>query len=209
MLSRSTQDPAVTRFTTAAVAGCSGRPLRAFLLKPITGRTHQLRVALKSLGAPVLGDEVRGRVRGGVWGRAPSAMHAPAHVHTRPGGAWRTPLPSPALPAPPAAAPAALCGGRGGLERGPRLPALRSYALHPGRPAGAGGVPAGARRGLLLRSVPAAICRLAATQLGGGGGALVCRQQAAAVRACDRHIGPLACPAAPSQRRQCCKCVCH
>lgn len=32
--------------------------LRAFLLKPETGRTHQLRVAMKSLGAPVLGDEV-------------------------------------------------------------------------------------------------------------------------------------------------------
>ena len=42
-----------------AVAGCGGRPLRAFLLKPVTGRTHQLRVAMKSLGAPVLGDEVR------------------------------------------------------------------------------------------------------------------------------------------------------
>lgn len=31
--------------------------LRAFLLKPETGKTHQLRVAMKSLGAPVLGDE--------------------------------------------------------------------------------------------------------------------------------------------------------
>lgn len=66
MLSRSTQDPAITRFTSAAVAGCDGRPLRAFLLKPVTGRTHQLRVAMKSLGAPVLGDEVR---KGGVGGQ--------------------------------------------------------------------------------------------------------------------------------------------
>lgn len=65
MLSRSTTNPAVTRFTSAAVAGCDGRPLRAFLLKPVTGRTHQLRVAMKSLGAPVLGDEVRAAVRGG------------------------------------------------------------------------------------------------------------------------------------------------
>ena len=31
-------------------------PLRFVVLKPTTGRTHQLRVALKSLGAPVLGD---------------------------------------------------------------------------------------------------------------------------------------------------------
>lgn len=29
---------------------------RLFLLKPRTGKTHQLRVALKSLGAPILGD---------------------------------------------------------------------------------------------------------------------------------------------------------
>ena len=29
---------------------------RAYLLKPFTGRTHQIRVAMKSLGAPVLGD---------------------------------------------------------------------------------------------------------------------------------------------------------
>ena len=55
LLARTADRPAVTRFTSAAVPG--GRPgLRAFLLRPETGRTHQLRVALKSLGAPVLGD---------------------------------------------------------------------------------------------------------------------------------------------------------
>ncbi|AZN37366.1 TIGR01621 family pseudouridine synthase [Iodobacter ciconiae] len=30
---------------------------RLFVLKPLSGRTHQLRVALKSLGSPILGDE--------------------------------------------------------------------------------------------------------------------------------------------------------
>jgi tRNA pseudouridine32 synthase/23S rRNA pseudouridine746 synthase len=30
---------------------------RFFVLKPHSGRTHQLRVALKSLGSPILGDE--------------------------------------------------------------------------------------------------------------------------------------------------------
>lgn len=30
--------------------------VRLFLLKPRTGKTHQLRVALKSIGAPILGD---------------------------------------------------------------------------------------------------------------------------------------------------------
>lgn len=44
--------PAITRFTSAG----TGEGRRLFLLKPITGRTHQLRVALKSVGAPILGD---------------------------------------------------------------------------------------------------------------------------------------------------------
>lgn len=33
-----------------------GNGLRLFVLKPLSGRTHQLRVALKSLGSPILGD---------------------------------------------------------------------------------------------------------------------------------------------------------
>jgi tRNA pseudouridine32 synthase/23S rRNA pseudouridine746 synthase len=32
--------------------------LRLFLIKPLTGKTHQIRVALKSLGSPILGDEL-------------------------------------------------------------------------------------------------------------------------------------------------------
>jgi len=32
--------------------------LRLFLLKPTTGKTHQIRVALKSEGAPILGDKM-------------------------------------------------------------------------------------------------------------------------------------------------------
>ncbi|GAB4819452.1 hypothetical protein N2152v2_006498 [Parachlorella kessleri] len=55
MLARTCHNPAVTRFVSAAVPG--RRPgLRGFVLRPETGQTHQLRVALKSLGAPVLGD---------------------------------------------------------------------------------------------------------------------------------------------------------
>ena len=30
--------------------------LRLFLVKPLTGKTHQIRVALKSVGSPILGD---------------------------------------------------------------------------------------------------------------------------------------------------------
>lgn len=46
------ENPAVTQFYSTSLAP----GLRLFLLRPRTGRTHQLRVALKSLGAPILGD---------------------------------------------------------------------------------------------------------------------------------------------------------
>ncbi len=48
--------PAVTRFSTESVAP----GLRLFVLRPQTGRTHQLRVAMKSLSAPILGDALYG-----------------------------------------------------------------------------------------------------------------------------------------------------
>ncbi|MDQ6586783.1 MAG: hypothetical protein Q5539_07740, partial [Haemophilus parainfluenzae] len=35
--------------------------LRLFILKPQTGKTHQLRVAMKSLGSPILGDALYGK----------------------------------------------------------------------------------------------------------------------------------------------------
>ena len=63
MLTRETHAPAVTRFLSRPLPeedGADGsgarRDLRGFLLLPRTGKTHQLRVALKSLGSPVLGD---------------------------------------------------------------------------------------------------------------------------------------------------------
>lgn len=51
-LLRTLENPAHTAFTSR-----SARPgLRLFVLQPRTGKTHQLRVAMKSIGAPVLGD---------------------------------------------------------------------------------------------------------------------------------------------------------
>ncbi|MCB6185182.1 TIGR01621 family pseudouridine synthase [Leeia sp. TBRC 13508] len=51
-LLRSKLNPALTRFFSASIAP----GIRAFLLKPYTGKTHQIRVAMKSLGCPILGD---------------------------------------------------------------------------------------------------------------------------------------------------------
>ena len=49
----SKDNPSVTQFYSQAIGG----GLRLCLLKPKTGKTHQLRVALKSLGSPIVGDQ--------------------------------------------------------------------------------------------------------------------------------------------------------
>jgi tRNA pseudouridine32 synthase/23S rRNA pseudouridine746 synthase len=54
-LLRSTEDPAVTRFWSTGLPSVR-TGMRLYILKPVTGRTHQLRVAMKSNGAPILGD---------------------------------------------------------------------------------------------------------------------------------------------------------
>ena len=51
-LLNSQSNPAITRFYSFSFK--SG--FRAYLLKPYSGKTHQLRVALKSIGAAILGD---------------------------------------------------------------------------------------------------------------------------------------------------------
>ena len=55
-LMRTQENPAITQFESIALDD----GLRAFVLHPKTGKTHQLRVALKSLGSPILGDELYG-----------------------------------------------------------------------------------------------------------------------------------------------------
>ena len=55
-LSSTQVQPAITRFYSMS---CEPH-LRLFVLKPQTGKTHQLRVAMKSLGSPILGDPLYG-----------------------------------------------------------------------------------------------------------------------------------------------------
>ena len=56
LLTRSQENPAITRFTSLSL----GEGRRLFFLSPLTGKTHQLRVAMKSLGAPILRDALYG-----------------------------------------------------------------------------------------------------------------------------------------------------
>ena len=46
-----------TKFTDLGAASARGDGERLVMLKPETGRTHQLRVAMKSMGAAIAGDE--------------------------------------------------------------------------------------------------------------------------------------------------------
>ena len=55
-LLRTQQNPALTRFHSRSIAP----GLRLFVLQPLSGKTHQLRVAMKSLGSPILGDTLYG-----------------------------------------------------------------------------------------------------------------------------------------------------
>ena len=50
-LTQDKENLAITQFFSNSFQG-----LRVFFVRPLTGKTHQIRVALKSLGSPILGD---------------------------------------------------------------------------------------------------------------------------------------------------------
>jgi tRNA pseudouridine32 synthase/23S rRNA pseudouridine746 synthase len=51
-LLRTTEHPAISQFTSYSIAPAR----RLYLIKPHSGKTHQIRVALNSLAVPILGD---------------------------------------------------------------------------------------------------------------------------------------------------------
>lgn len=53
-LLRSLKNPAITQFFSYS----TGTQRRLFLLRPRTGKTHQIRVAMNSLGSPIIGDPI-------------------------------------------------------------------------------------------------------------------------------------------------------
>jgi tRNA pseudouridine32 synthase/23S rRNA pseudouridine746 synthase len=53
-LLKSEKDPAITQFFSVA----AGEGRRLFIMKPYTGKTHQIRVALNSLGSSICGDPI-------------------------------------------------------------------------------------------------------------------------------------------------------
>jgi tRNA pseudouridine32 synthase/23S rRNA pseudouridine746 synthase len=57
MLTNTLDNPAITQFYSCSLK----TGLRGFICKPHTGKTHQIRVALKSLGSPILGDQRYGK----------------------------------------------------------------------------------------------------------------------------------------------------
>ncbi|WP_240652685.1 pseudouridine synthase [Rheinheimera riviphila] len=56
----SMQNPAISYFLSFGFNEAAELPprCRLYLIKPFTGKTHQIRVALKSVSAPILGDEL-------------------------------------------------------------------------------------------------------------------------------------------------------
>ena len=54
MLDSSDNAVAISQFFSFSISA----GLRLFLIKPLTGKTHQIRVALKSLSSPILGDHL-------------------------------------------------------------------------------------------------------------------------------------------------------
>ena len=100
-LTNSRVNPAVTRFvqvpftTSVSWGACHeegvvgqdaerSQTLRMFAMRPLTGRTHQLRVTLRALGAPIIGDKVYYPGGSAKKVRAGSALDAAGTLNPKP-----------------------------------------------------------------------------------------------------------------------------
>jgi 23S rRNA pseudouridine955/2504/2580 synthase len=75
----SEDDDAKFALTEYAVMGQAGQEFAWIAAKPVTGRTHQIRVHLASLGTPIIGDFKYG----GVQSRGKGAIADKLHLHAR------------------------------------------------------------------------------------------------------------------------------
>lgn len=55
-LTKNNENVAITQFFSFSMQQYDGTSLRLFIVKPRTGKTHQIRVALKSIGSAIYGD---------------------------------------------------------------------------------------------------------------------------------------------------------
>ena len=91
-VSRETGKPAVTRYRTCESTGDAS----LMVLRPLTGRTHQLRAHMRWLGYPILGDPLyAGRAKGTA---ARLLLHAHRLAIVLPGGTARTVFEAPPPP---------------------------------------------------------------------------------------------------------------
>jgi len=60
LLTTSKSRPAISHYRRLAISQRQGHVFSLVEVKPITGRTHQIRVHLKSIGHPIIGDQLYG-----------------------------------------------------------------------------------------------------------------------------------------------------
>ncbi|MCG3172433.1 MAG: Ribosomal large subunit pseudouridine synthase A [Myxococcota bacterium] len=95
---------AVTEYEVLGSAAIGGSPAAAVLCRPLTGRQHQIRVHMRSIGAPLLGDTLYGKA---------AARHqtgTPLELKRLALHAWRLTIPT-GCPGGPAIIEAPLPGG--------------------------------------------------------------------------------------------------
>jgi len=79
--------PAITTYKTLAVSEIGQQKISLFEAHPITGRTHQIRVHLKYLGHPIIGDKLYGDKAAGEMAKKLDLHHHFLH-------AWKICLPN-------------------------------------------------------------------------------------------------------------------